>query len=225
MYCECHAGCRIGNVFIYGGTPLPARRKGRRDGWTDVALYQTVCGGGFGTGLACDSTDRRQSRRCPTITYTCMSPPGPKRYSGPINTPCNYQDKSIKRARAKARARASGRVTVSFNMIILTSSEGSTQSSPSAVQCQYMYCQCPFLSPSPIRFRAREVKPRRTNAASCAHAFGSSAPITFFGHKPSPGPRNLAFDSPLQSFLFLFSLIYFCFAFLVYWFTKSKGQR
>ena len=47
--------------------PLGGRVDGT-DGRT-LSLYQTVCGGGFGTGLACDSTDRRQSRRCPTITY------------------------------------------------------------------------------------------------------------------------------------------------------------
>ena len=55
-----------------------------------------------------------------------------------------------------------------------------------------------------------------------AHAFGSSAPITFFGHKPSPGPRNLAFDSPpTPSFLFSLDFVLFCISELLVYEVKG----
>ena len=110
--------------------PLGGRVDGT-DGRT-LSLYQTVCGGGFGTGLACDSTDRRQSRRCPTITY--VPPPWSKAVFGSNIRCMQLRGQINKEGETRERERANGRV--SFNMIILTSSEGSTQSSPSAVQCQ-----------------------------------------------------------------------------------------
>ena len=53
-----------------------------------------------------------------------------------------------------------------------------------------------------------------------AHAFGSSAPITFFGRKPSPGPRNLAFDSP-HPIVSFFPLVFFCISDLLVYEVKG----